>query len=84
MTVILSILFGAVAGALVTAASSLGRRGRPSNVLSGLIALVLALPFLWWWAWRTDQFPATFGTLAVAEIAWQTHLRRQRRHPGGS
>ncbi|WP_367323501.1 hypothetical protein [Streptomyces sp. HUAS ZL42] len=84
MTVLLSILIGALAGAGVVAASLPGRSGRPSNWLRGLGVLALAVPFLWWWARSTDQFPATFGSLAVVEITGQTHLRRRARHTGNN
>lgn len=84
MTVLLSLLMGALAGGVVVAASLLGRRGRPGSTLQSFIALALVTPFLWTWAWRTDQLPATFGMLAVVEIAWQTCLRRQGRSIGRS
>jgi hypothetical protein len=49
-----------------------------------IVALALAIPFLWWWARSTDQFPATFGSLAVVEIAGQTYLRRLARRTGNN
>jgi hypothetical protein len=84
MTVFLSFLFGALAGAGVVAAWLSGRSGRPGSALRGLVVLALAIPLLWWWARSTDQFPATFGSLAVVEIAGQTYLRRRAQRTGNN
>jgi hypothetical protein len=84
MTVFLSIFIGALAGAGVVAASLSGRSDRPSSTLRAFLALALVVPFLWWWARSTDQFPATFGSLTVVEIAGQTHLRKRKRRAGNN
>ncbi|MFF0131584.1 hypothetical protein ACFYTG_38730 [Streptomyces mirabilis] len=84
MTVFLSFLIGALAGAGVVVAWLPGRSGRSSSALRGFVVLALAIPFLWWWARSTDQFPATFGSLAVVEIAGQTYVRRRAQRIGNN
>lgn len=76
MTVLLSIVIGVLAGVAVLGASLTGSHGRP-NTLRAFLALALAIPLLVWWAQCTDQFPATFGSLAVVEAGGLNHLRRR-------
>lgn len=84
ITVFLSLLIGALAGAGVVAAWLPGRSGRPSGTLRGFVVLAAVIPFLWWWARSTDQFPATFGILTVVEIAGQTYLGKRAQRIGNT